>query len=91
MKIESFVPSEYTSPCGTIRVRKHGTLWRAEVQDELADGTHRWGQLLALRTRKDTVPVEALTHLGAIAMALVELGLEEPDDPPTERDDWDGF
>ncbi len=88
----SFEATEYTSPCGTVRVRREDRIWYAQVRDELADGTHRWGALLALRTQGDTVPVSAWTSMDAIVAALIELGAYDPQPPPADRPEDDcGF
>ncbi len=89
----SFEATEYTSPCGTVRVRREDRIWYAQVRDELADGTHRWGALLALRTQGDAVPVSAWTSMDAIVAALIELGTYDPPQPAPDRpvDDDCGF
>lgn len=87
MRIESFEPSAYTSPCGTIRIVRFGASWYAETLDETHDDpphsyyAPKWSALAG---------TQASTANAAIARALEQLGLDEPDDghrPYTGRDD----
>jgi hypothetical protein len=87
MRIDSFEPSEYTSPCGTIRVRKTGLTWSADVLVEGLGPFHPDGPRPPYWELLDD-GVTGVTHHQAIARALVLLGLDDDhDDSPSERPD----
>lgn len=80
MKIASFQPTEYTSPCGTIRARLVvGNLWSGMLLHVEPHG-HRWEHRLYGHTAE-----------AAIGAVLEELGIldEAERDPPDEPDRYD--